>query len=381
MSEELHDKLVAFLANALARTEHDLVTKIELTYSPQGGYRPDPLRVWRRQDPNDELFFQDADGKPNHILTQKLASEMFELASNHADSYGTGTHRFVIRAHKHIGGYLTHAFKVLPSFDGDDQALAVGGNGSEIVPTPTGLVSQLMRHLENRDRNQKEMLQSYINGMGHVAQQLRDENTALREQLAAQVKDRMEWLDTVEQARSQDHQRQIEALTATSREERKSHAAKKIVNLIPVALSHWMRGSAKAKKPGATNGEVSKPPSPLAQLVHKLLDTLDEDQRGQIAAALQMEQQIALMEISDVVEAGDSVLLPAMLHDLVGTLQPSQIQTLMALMNGEQRIMFVQAMKLAQAQATQTETDAADAADAAKPDSANGASNATTEAS
>ncbi len=368
MSEELHSKLVAFLANALARTEHDTVTRLELTYSPQGGYRPDPLRTWRRDSEGDKMFFVDDDGKPNHVYTQQLASEMFELATNHADSYGQGRHRFVVRAYKHLNGYLAHSFAILPSFDSDDQALATSGGSPDLQPTSTGIVAQLMRHLETRDRNAKEMMQSFINGMSHQAAQQREEIESLRNQLAAQVKERMDWLDTIEQARSQDHQRQIEALTATSREERKSHAAKKIINLLPVALSHWMgSGKSKKKKDGAANGTPSKPPSPLAQLVHKLFDSLDEDQRGQIAAALQMEQQILLVEISDVVENGDSVLLPTMLHDLVSSLLPAQIQALMSLMNAEQRVMFVQAMKLAQAQATAADDKAKPEANPAEP--------------
>lgn len=356
MSEEIHTKLLVFLASVLGRAQHDMVQKLELIYTPQSGYRAEPLKTWRRDDPSDRVFFElDEGGGPNPVYSERLAGDMLELATGHADSFGEGRHRFMVRAHKHVGGYLTHAFAILPSFQSADQALVAGGGSgggsTELAPTQSGLVSQLMRHLENRDRNAREMMQSYINGMTHQAVQQREEIDSLRSQLAAQQKERMEWLDTIEQARSQDHQRQIEALTATSREERKSHAAKKIINLLPVALSHWM--SSKTKKKNA-NGEVNGTPvtrSPLAALVYKLFDSLTEEQRAGVAAALSMEQQILLVEISDVVESGGSVLLPTMLHDLASSLLQPQMSAIMTLMTSEQRVMFAQAVGLAQAQA------------------------------
>lgn len=372
VNSEPHAKAFAFLAGALALTEHQTAIRIDLSYAPAGGYRADPLRSWTREGTPE--YFAGEDGKPNQVFTERLTAEIFEIAEDHADTYGAGRHRFVVRIHQHMGGRMTHAFAILPSFSGGESA----DGPVTLEPTSTGLVGQLMRHLENRDRNAQQTLQSFLGAINHHAAQMREENADLRAQLAAKDKERMEWLNTIEAARSTEHARQIEAQIVVGKEERKSYATKKIVNLIPVAISHWM-GSGKNKKPKLDkDGKpiAPPPPGPLAQLVGKMIDSFTDAQREQLGAVLSMEQQILFMEVIDVVDNGDSILLGTMLNDLVSTLLPPQIASVMELLDAEQRKMFMQAAKLAAAQASQADAGEKSKKPDADPEHVNGTTTA-----
>lgn len=341
MSEDVHTKLLAFLAGAFAFIELKACIRIELQYAQEGGYRPEPLKVWS-PEVNLELF-----SDRGHVHIERLVVELVEIAENHADSYGRGRHRFIVRAHQHMGGRTTHAFHLLPSSDGDETAIATTGSGGLERPTHDGLVGQLMRHLETRDRSNEKNLAMMMGVVNHHAMQMREENTELRAEIAKQRNERVEWITAIEEAKSTEHTRQIEALQVTAKEERKTLATTKIVNLFPVLISKVL-GSGKASK-----GAANKPPSPLAQLVGKLADSLTDDQKDVIGSLLTMEQQIAFSEIVDVVHNGDSALLPAMLSDLMTSLQQPQIVKLMQTLDADQQKMFAQAVQLAQAQANQ----------------------------
>lgn len=345
-STDIHAKILAYVAGAFAMVEHHSPIKVELIYAPSGTYRGEPMKAWGPEN-SPELF-----GDHGHARVNHLVSEILEIAENYADSFGSGRHRFVIRVHQALGGRTTSAFTILPSFDNDDQAAS--GQGGD-APTEKGLVGQLMRHLETRDRNGKEMLQAVLGAMSQSMGQLRDENTDLRGQINGMVKERVDWMAKIEEAASKEHDRQIEAMQATAKEERKTNATNKIVNLLPVFLSQYL-GSG-AKKPG----DPKRPPSPLAKLVGELVESLSEDQRGQLGDILSMEQQITMGEIVKVVQAGDSMLLPAMLADFAGSLTPKQGAAIFATMQPEQQAMFAKAIQLATAQ-TETKNTTANGA-------------------
>lgn len=362
---DIYAKICTFLTDALALTDHQSCKRIDLIYAPAAAYRTDQIKTWTREH-NPEPFIG-VEGKRSHVYTEALCAEILELAESHADSYGQGRHRFSLRTHQHLGNRQTHSFVILPSVDSDEGAL-VGSGGSELVPTQAGITTQLMRHLENRDRQAQTMMAAYIGGMSSMQQQLRDENESLRVQLAAKDRERMEWLKTIEEARSTEHDRQIEAQQVVAKEERKTFATKKAMSLLPVALSKFM-GS--GKPAGGPNAKKT-PPSPLAILVAKLIESLTDDQRSQLGGFLAMEQGIALTEIVTVVENGDSALLPAMLNDLASGLSGRQVQAVMGIFTGEQRELFVKAIKLAQVQAEPKPEDKSENGQA-KPEASAGA--------
>ena len=364
MSDDNHTKVLAFLAGELAREGHQMCVKIELEYTPKQGFRREPIKSWTPAA-DAQYFEKDPEsGSTNHAHLADLAGSVIDLAESHADSYGEGKHRFVLRTTQHLGARATCAFVCLPGYgcgDTDDAAglgtvsLAIPGQSGEGAQQPISagninlaVTTQLMRHLENRDRATKDMMQTFLQSFAAASQQLRDENTALREQLTQAERDRREWLLQIEEARSKDHERQIEAAQVTSKNERTDYAMKKILALLPVAIS----GLVSNKKD--KNGPSGKPakPSALAMHMSKLFDSLNDEQRDHIESVLDIEQKILLGSIVKAIDdGGDSVLLPTMVHDLVLTLRGDQVRGVMGVLSKDQGTMFVTAMQLAQTQA------------------------------
>lgn len=361
MSSDIHSKLLAFLASALARTGTEMAMRIEVEYKPREGYRKDTLRKWTREgDP--EIFTATDPGSANAdgdatlsgmAFVEALTSEIIDIAETRADSEGHGRHRFLVRVVQHYGERLTHMFTILPAFDSDAAADEValvgpeGATGKELAPTATGLVSQLMRHLEARDRQQERLLGTMMQAVGHQANLLRGENTELRQQLAEKDRERMQWLQQLEEARSVEHDRQIEAQTVVAREERKTIATKKIAALLPVVVSKI------ATPDNAKPSDSAAPPSALAKLLQQFLVSLTVEERGAILTALSMEQQAVLMEIGRVIQGpGDSPLVATMVADLMHTFSATQLTTILTALSEEKRGVFVRILQLAQPAAT-----------------------------
>jgi hypothetical protein len=353
-----HEKVLAFLGEALGLTHHQSCVKIELEYA-QPGFRADKIREWSRQT-TPEVFGDDATRAL--VFAQRLTSEVVSTAEGHADSYGIGKHRFVLRTFQALGSRTVCAFVISPSVDSNAQALAVQGAGPGVDgsggyvtpgladrPDGVGQIGQLMRHIENRDRLaiQKEQAGmqkdiAYINAMGHHVKQLVDENQALRQMLAEKDKQHAENLAAIEAARSQEHEREIQAKIVFDEQERKTFATKKVLALLPVIVSKWGRSQKKAEASG-------KVQSPLTKIIGELLASMDDRQRDHLQELLSTEQQIAFSEIASVVEEEpDSVLLPQMLYDLASSLK-AQMGPIMAILNETQQKMFVQAISLANA--------------------------------
>lgn len=348
MSSDVQQKLLTFLAGEFARPNHQSVVRIDLTFRPPGGYRPDPLGTWTPDDGKSAELF----GNRGHVFVERLVGEIIELAENHADSYGQGRHRFDVRATQHMGGRQLHSFVVAPSFDGDDQALA---QAQLAEPSQANLVGQLMRHLENRDRQAQQERSSYLQAMAHYAQSLRDENISLREMLAKRDGERLESMKIVEEAKSEEHKRQIEAATVVADKDRKDFAVKKVFGLLPVAisqgLSHLAKKSKAAKNPDGTDAEEEvKEPTALAKAALRLMQSLKASQRDLIEDILTIEQRIMLAEIARVAAEGGSLILPALVHELASTLHPSQTKAILGCLEAKQVEMFVALLSLAAAQ-------------------------------
>jgi hypothetical protein len=372
MADDREEKLLAFLTAQLALTEYRQLVKIELEYTPASGFRADPVRAWTpASDPDvfgifDDLDEGDDDKKDNadkiaqrrNLRTQRLVGEIIALAEDFADGYGSGTHRFCVRTHEHLHGRSNHRFKVLPGYHGEDSAL----EGQQLEPTQTGLVKQLMGHLENKERGQLAMIGQFLGVMKHGMETLREENEALRAQLTEQGKQRALMLESVENAKSKEHDRELELAIVMGERERKDFAVKKVVNLLPVAMSVAMR-KLTAPKDGAVNGKKTKP-SPIALVLQELAAGLTDEQRGQIQAVLAMEQAISLHEIIEGALDGGNLMLPALVSDLVGSLKPGQIQTLMTgVFTHEQAMLFVKAMQMAKATSAQADQAVSAASD------------------
>jgi hypothetical protein len=371
MSADIEPKLLAFLAGAFARHHEETCVKIELEFSPGSGYSPDRLQTWTPQShpeyfgvfaPEDSPEGEDVGklAQKRHVFTSRLVGEMVQLARDFADSHSSGTHRFTVRTHQHLGGRDTHRFVLKPSYRGED-----GDDAAPLEATTSGQIAQLMRHLENKERGMRDMMGSFLQAISRATESTREENQALRSQVNDLLAWRQKTIETIEEARSKEHDRELDLLIRMGEKERKDFAVKKVVNLLPVAMSAAMRrlGSGQGgNEPGKVNGTANKkaaPASPLAQALGKLALTITDEQKAQMQVVLSLEQIVSLQEAIESALEGGSLMLPTITADLISSLKPSQLSALMGSFTEPQQLLLVQVMQLAKAaQAQQEASDA-----------------------
>jgi hypothetical protein len=369
MAGDIEQRLLAFLAGQLALRDHQGCIKIELEYTPSvSGYRPDRIQEWTPQS-HPEFFghFPAVEGETDdgskvaerrHVFTQRFAAEINERVLEYADTFDSGTQCFTVRAYKFLGGRDHHRVKIQPSHRGGD-----AHDTPVLDPSMQGQILQLQRHLENRDRGFREMMGSFLQSFERSMSRRDDEIERLNEQNAALQRARVEMLDKIEEARSKEHERELELAIVMGQRERKDFMVKKFGNLLPVAMSAAMRRLAPGKgdKPGV-NGSKAAPKSPLAMCLGKLAVSITDEQKIQMQAIFSFEQLLALEEIIAAALDGGSILLPTMVDDfakLIAT-RPAQLKALMGLFSKEQAPLFVQALQLAEVAAKQAEEAATD---------------------
>lgn len=346
---DLHGRLFKFLIEEMERDEHHQCVKLELFYQPAGEARRDSLKSWHRQNEADQPYFLPRGDKGAQIYIDRLAQEMIELAEYHADSYGMGRQRFKVVSHHAMGGGRhTHGFVILPTSDGSSAEL----DASELAPTTGGLQLQLMRHLENQQKLNKDMMTSFAGAMREAMTQLRTDNERLHTLIRERDAARLSELKEIEEARSKQHEQEIEAAIVTSEAERKAFANKKIFGLLPVAISRFIEGRDEDKADSKDGKKAKKwKPSPLSIALGELAESLSEDQEEAIGAVLSIEQKIMLGEAIRVAKKGGSVILPQIVHDLFATLEREQLTKILAKLDGSQQQMIMRAVSLAKAEA------------------------------
>lgn len=270
MSEEIHRKLVAFLSGEFARTENRACVRFDLA-SAQPGSRGDILRTWDRKE-NPEVFEGLSSIEP-------LATEIVRLAEEHAESFGGGAHRFEVRTEQYLGGRQKTSFRI--RVDGDADA----PGGGDDAPTATGLVGQLMRHLEVKERVQAAMYQTTIGTMSRMISDFSGEARELRLEQRARENE-------LEEARSRQAERDLEGLRQISADKRKDQAFERILALLPVAASRMLGGGSQGDAPGEKQTSAA-----LSILANELADSLSQEQFLRIAGALGPNQQILLGEL------------------------------------------------------------------------------------
>ena len=355
--EDLHARLLAFLMDAFSREEHESCVRLVLFHAPGNDYKKEELDSWHPGNPAHAHLFDKE--QRNLIFIEKLAGDILEKAGQYASTFFTPQkHAFIVQAHKPYAGYRPHRFVISPEFRGGSEELMVGGGepgvgGSGFAPTQTGIISMLMKHIESKERGSMQKDQAIFGAMGHQLQKALEQITDQSEQIKQLLRERTEYMGMIEDAKSKEHERQIEAHVVTASEERKTSATKEIMRMAPVAISQWL-GSGKGKGKNGAAGTSGKPPSPLAVAVSKLIGLLTNDQQVEIEELLSVKERVMLGEAMAIVDNGDSDLLPFIVHNLVTSLMadgPGRVAQLMALMRPEQRQLFLEAVTLAQAKA------------------------------
>jgi hypothetical protein len=108
---DLHGKLLSFLAGEIARKEGRQCVAVGLFYAPGGGFREEEIRTWARED-EPELF-------DKFVCVENLVSSIIEIAEGEADAKSAGKHRFVVRTRQHLGGRAIQSFVRSPTHSGE----------------------------------------------------------------------------------------------------------------------------------------------------------------------------------------------------------------------------------------------------------------------
>jgi hypothetical protein len=272
MSEEIHRKIVEFLGKEFSRTEGRQCIACKLVYA-QPGSRGDEIRTWDRAE-TPELF-------EGLAAIEGLSSEIVRLSQEHADSFGSGKHRFEVRITQHLGGRPKMSFMQYAESDGGE-----GDLGEDEPPTERGVLAQVMRHQEVTQRTLTTVYQSALGTMSSMIRDLSEETRALRT-------DRQRHLLELENARNEESERELAAHIAASAEERKDMALQKVLAFLPVAASRLIGGS------GGSGGEgkAGDPGAAALMVAGELAQSLDQQQLMKLLPIFTEPQRLLLMEI------------------------------------------------------------------------------------
>jgi hypothetical protein len=219
---------------------------------------------------------------------EEIVMRITTSADGDARPQGPGRYRYVVYANTENGrvrGRLTFAINV-ESDDSDDV--------DEISepPNSTGLLKQLMRHIE-----QVEKTHAYANTaiIGHLAKEVLEQRAYIKEMEIA----RMNNIATFEQNAIQATDNDIRMLEATTKQEILSKAVTNFLPLLNMALSTIANNI-------AGGGTSSGAPSPIETAVTAFVESLDPDEMRRIAGALPVEKQAVLFALADQIRRRDT---------------------------------------------------------------------------
>lgn len=209
---------------------------------------------------------------PEQVST--LSDEIMVVAQQDADGAGTKLQNYLVMALS-TGAKTGPRFRFRLRGEGEDE------DSGEETPDARGLMSQLMRHQEVLMRMATFGAQQTI---GLLAKQLVESQT----QVAKLQADRLAQFQAVEDAKSLQHDRELQLLTAGGDEERKNALQagllKKFDTLFPIVMAKLA-----GKKSALSEAELS--------VLKPFVQGLTADQIQGMMSHLDNEQRIALLTI------------------------------------------------------------------------------------
>jgi len=326
----------SFLEAELGRADASAIIKIELVYQPIGDYRREVLRTWHVSDARDEYAFKGTN--PAH--RDRLAGTILELAEQRADTEGGGGRKqFRIVLHPGQGDRITSAFAILPSYGGQDAELA----REDIQPTPTGVLSQVMAQnhdLHKMGMKQTQAVQSLLAGAATLMQALSKGQAEQNQRMWDRIRDLEEQragsIKLLEDAKTLEHERMLEAKVVEASEARKDDAIEVLKDI----------GKAFAGSIGKSKLEVVKEENldelPVKDLILRFMGSLSSEQRNELIAGLPMDLKMGLAEIPKLANAGDEDKLFAFLAEFFAKLGEDQaaVDLIESALTGRQRKVF-----------------------------------------
>ncbi len=279
MSEAEHGKIYAFLLGEFNRKEGRQCVRFDLYYAPQG-YREEQLRSWVREE-TPELF-------DDVTKVEGLASEILEIAEGHADAFGMGNHRYVIRTFQHLSGRSQHSFKMAPSFVAGSEpgeALAVRGGGA--ASSAEAALSTLTQNNSALMRTNQAMFQQSLGVIAGIAEDLRSENAVLKMKVTTLEHENAE-------LKSNKDDKDLQTHLTLEAHQRKAKTFEMITQLGSIAVAKMAGGDAA----GAQSG--------IGMLLARFGESLRQDQIGMLFQVLDNTQKLMFMEIMNMVRSQQS---------------------------------------------------------------------------
>jgi hypothetical protein len=211
-----------------------------------------------------------------------LAMAIYETAANDAYGYGTRSpQRYILQVYSEEKPTEEPNARVI--FQVSAGAEIASGPGSDIEsdpPTDRGVAQMLMRHMERKEDQQSEFLETVASVFSAIRQQVQD----LKEELRETRIERRADLEAVEKAKMEMWKRSLEEKRIDAEIETK----RQLIDGLKLL------GPAIARRVGAID-----PKMPIAademQMI-RIAESLTEDQMGKIMAAMSDNQRVAFVE-------------------------------------------------------------------------------------
>lgn len=206
-----------------------------------------------------------------------LAASIHDRAQMDADGIGPTVQRYTITSYlkdEKVTGRLAFRCKGSADLDFDEES----ETGEEDAPTNRGLMQQLMRHNEANNR-------TLMNVMGATLTSMARRMESSDRMIEKLQEERRKEFEIIENARSQEAERQLLLESERAKQARYDIGFKKIAQLAPVALSHFTGGKLEAKD------------TAFSLMLKELVSGMSEEQFMAIARTLKPEQQIAFFRM------------------------------------------------------------------------------------
>lgn len=249
-----------FLRNHLLQSRETPIIKFVLRHAAPSakGHDVETFTVPEQGFDNDSLL----------VFSQEILSR----AQTDADGMG-GVQRYALHANDSQKSVGRCTFRLRGAEDEFDDSI-----GGEEAPTMRGLLQQLMRHNE---ANARTLNLSFQGIMGSMVRRIESQDRLIE----SLVEKRHQDLAIIEDAKSQQHERDMDALLASNSEERKDKLVEKLSLMLPVALNHLV-----GKK--VLDGD-----DPNVLMLKAFAGSLNQDQLMAIQSTLGQDQKIVLFRI------------------------------------------------------------------------------------
>ena len=210
-----------------------------------------------------------------------LASEVIEAAREDAEGIG-GLQKYSVKAF--FGASKKPQVKRI-AIDARDEL--TDDEFSEPASSK-GQVAQSMRHTE-------AAVKLALMGSAQSQSALLQTVNRLQSQVEKLMDERAEYLEKIEELRSQEHERRMEALLIEKQEARKDEAVEQLKLLAPV-VAHKL-GLPAGLLPGTTAAAGDGAPGGAGAVLSALVQSLKPEQMGRLMAILDAGQQASLMTL------------------------------------------------------------------------------------